>query len=187
MADNYLENKMEDYRRSTRKVRSSVFSTAGCFRLKMPSLRVFMAGVMDGFGTELVSRYSALGCKVIFCHEDAETGRGLAQRCGGLFFPSLTKDGIDWCDAFDFALDRWGGVDLLISNRQAPCLSLFGESRLLGVRIIELNQPQKIVCSDWVGLSFHEDSNLVAVINTVLFLSLPENRCISNQIIRIGN
>lgn len=183
MADNYLEKKMEDYRRRSIGRRSSNASVAGKI-IKLPALRVFIAGKIGELEKYLIKGYTAAGSKVIFCHDDNAEGRILAQQTGGLHFPS--ESGItSWNRAFDFAAEKWGSIDVIVLNESSPFPEFF-EDRLANKRIICINQDlHECECPNYMELVIPSGSeNVSSFVKTVLFLSVPENYCLREQTIK---
>lgn len=183
MADNYLEKKMEDYRRRPIDRRSSNASVAGKI-IKLPALRVFMAGKIGELEKYLIKGYTAAGSKVIFCHDDNAEGRILAQQTGGLHFPSESGN-ISWNQAFDFAVEKWGSIDVIVLNDSSPSPEDF-EERLVNKRIICINRDlHEWECPNYMKLVIPSESeNVSSFVKTALFLSVPENYCLRGQVLK---
>lgn len=183
MADNYLEKKMEDYRRRPVGRRSSIASLAGKI-IKLPALRVFMAGKIGELEKYLIKGYTAAGSKVIFCHDDNDEGRILAQQTGGLHFPSESGN-ISWNQAFDFAVEKWGSIDVIVLNDSSPSPEDF-EERLMNKRIICINRDlQECECPNYMELVIPSGSeNISSFVKTALFLSVPGNYCLRGQALK---
>lgn len=183
MADNYLEKKMEDYRRRPVGRRSSIASLAGKI-IKLPALRVFMAGKIGKLEKYLIKGYTAAGSKVIFCHDDNDEGRILAQQTGGLHFPSESGN-ISWNQAFDFAVEKWGSIDVIVINNSSPSPKDF-EERLVNKRIICINRDiHECECPNCMQLVIPSGSeNISSFVKTALFLSVPENYCLRGQALK---
>lgn len=110
MADNYLEKKMEDYRKAPmRRATSSGKSGRGCFTEKTTQMHVVYAGKLDYLGRMVVSRMCASGFKVAFTSDDLNAGREFAQLSGALFVP-----GADISAVKELMLSRWGSVDAAV-------------------------------------------------------------------------
>ncbi len=183
MADNYLEKKMEDYRRRPVGRRSSIASLAGKI-IKLPALRVFMAGKIGELEKYLIKGYTAAGSKVIFCHDDNDEGRILAQQTGGLHFPSESGN-ISWNQAFDFAVEKWGSIDVIVLNDSSPSPEDF-EERLANKRIICINRDlQECECPNGMELLIpYGSENISSFVKTALFLSVPGNYCLRGQALK---
>ncbi|MDE6098065.1 MAG: hypothetical protein K2L80_02690 [Muribaculaceae bacterium] len=109
MADNYLERKMEDYRRGTASVRRLTHTgdTPGTLRLKLRPRPVLIYDAAGACGETLVSMLSGAGFRVAFTSGDASWGKELAQRTGSLFIPA----GVDAEDTFR---RRCGGIEATV-------------------------------------------------------------------------
>lgn len=114
MADNYLEKKMEDYRKGpSRAVRSDrkTLSAGGVIE-KVPQLRLLYFGSLSDSSAIVVSRLCALGLKVAFTGPNSAEGRRFAQATGALFVP---HDALDSIDGFVSAVrQRWGAVNAVV-------------------------------------------------------------------------
>lgn len=112
MADNYLEKRMEDYRRGGGG-RTMVRRKSG------GGVRFLIFAEFDGRIETIAERLQKGGCRVAFTDVDNRRGRVFAQRSGCLFIPVGGYDG----DAAAFALktmaERWGGADFIIAGSPA--------------------------------------------------------------------
>ena len=102
--------------------------------------RALVTGGTGGIGSAIVRRLRADGYGVVFCGRDGERGAGLARETGAEF---VRADAMDRsaCDAsVAFALERLGGIDLLVANAgilaRGP-LARIGDDEL--DRLIEIN------------------------------------------------
>lgn len=96
MADNYLEKKMEDYRRGVAPVHR--------LRRKRPleGVCVYVIGGTKPTGAAIVTLLAAQGARVAFSADDNTGGPSLAQRSGARYYP---------CDMDDVAaVDRVAGM-----------------------------------------------------------------------------
>ncbi|MDE6794305.1 MAG: SDR family NAD(P)-dependent oxidoreductase, partial [Muribaculaceae bacterium] len=97
MADNYLEQKMEDMRSG--KLRSSsptaypIAPRKGFLQVPFPPRRVLVTGGANGIGLAITRAYINAGCKVAVFDIDKERGQQLAQNEGIRFYH------MDLCDA----------------------------------------------------------------------------------------
>lgn len=108
MADNYLENKMEEYRRGkTATGKYSRRPAQGYLALKMAGLRALLAGPVTSQADACVRKLVVSGCKVAFF--DQRQGNEYAQKTGALFLPSQNLT-----EAFSQTLERWEKVDILL-------------------------------------------------------------------------
>jgi hypothetical protein len=81
MADNYLEKRMEDYRRGAQ-VRH--VSSHG---LKYPAVGVFVSQADSPMARAIIKIFVEAGSRVAFTLADPAAGRLMAQQCGGRFYP----------------------------------------------------------------------------------------------------
>ena len=121
MADNYLENKMDEYRRgllsapSRRKTTPSGYAR-GCasFLPFPPGLRVFVLADMPG-EDELKAMVDA-GCRVAFTGIDKTEGTRLAQKCGAQYHPISPNDEAAVEHSLELIKQRWrGDVQVIVS------------------------------------------------------------------------
>ncbi len=118
MADNYLEQKMEDMRSG--KLRPSSLTTAtprkGFLQVPFPPRRVLVTGGANGIGLAITRAYINAGCKVAVFDIDKERGQQLAQNEGIRFYH------VDLCDAkkveesFLNLLHAWRDVDIIVND-----------------------------------------------------------------------
>ncbi len=106
MADNYLEKKMDDYRRgavqSHRPRRSSPDKTA-------KSIYV-INGCSPESEKEIVSLRKA-GHRVAFSSIDLKAGRKLAQETGSQHHYIDARDSIKLQQSLDYVAEKWGKID----------------------------------------------------------------------------
>lgn len=90
MADNYLERKMDDYRRGTPAKRRLTHTgdVPGVLRVKLQPRPVLLLNASTNAHETLVSMLCGAGFRVAFTAADPVWGRGLAGRVGALFLPS---------------------------------------------------------------------------------------------------
>lgn len=132
MADNYLENKMEEHRRVAAAPKRHLSTTAGVrpgeVCLKIAPLRVLVTDGEAEASVAIVRRLRSAGCRVAFVTEDANKGRRLSQETGSRYYPLALGNGIP----ADITA-AWGGVDVLVDTggAYAPDYSLPGLSRVI--------------------------------------------------------
>ncbi len=97
MADNYLEKRMEDYRRGPRAKAPSRAAGPRAGRLVMPYPHqyVLVDGADTDAGRAAVEAFIAAGCTVAFTTGGDDTsGRLLAQAIGGRYYPGSAADAL---------------------------------------------------------------------------------------------
>lgn len=102
MADNYLERKMEDYRRGVSATHRLTHTgdAPGVLRLRLQPCPVLIYNAEGTADETLISMLTGAGFKVAFTAADMSWARALAQRVGALYLPSA--DG-----AVDLLRQRW--------------------------------------------------------------------------------
>lgn len=118
MADNYLEKKMDDYRRMRS---ASAVGRSMSMRTKpqglyvnVSSIRVLLLSMNEKWSSSLIDAFRSAGCKVAFLDSDSKRGTALAQSTGSLFYPSKSVDNNSVSDALAYLTAHWGGVDAVI-------------------------------------------------------------------------
>ena len=87
MADNYLENKMDEHRRvGVRPTVSRAARTAPSATLRLACRHILVDRRFDA-APAVMARLSATGATVTFFDKDILSGRRLAQSCGARFIP----------------------------------------------------------------------------------------------------
>lgn len=117
MADNYLENKMEEHRRgAAAPVRrySPTGQLRGTLTLKFPVRRVMVAGNSTPLHAAAVEALSSAGCQTAFCDTDAGRGTELARRTASRFYPVKTLNAADVSEAINSYADLRGDIDVVI-------------------------------------------------------------------------
>lgn len=88
MADNYLENKMDEHRRAgVRPTVSRAARTAPSVTLRLACRHILVDNVRHEAAPAIMSRLSATGATVTFIDDDAAFGTRLAQSTGARFIP----------------------------------------------------------------------------------------------------
>lgn len=125
MADNYLENKMDEYRRGLlgapvrRKITPSG-AAAGCasFLPFPPGLRVLV--MCEKGNDELIAALVNAGCRVAFTSTDRSAGAKLAQHTGARHIPVSPENAVALKNAIDSLCHTWRGeLNCIISLGQA--------------------------------------------------------------------
>ena len=102
MADNYLERRMEEHRRS-RSGATVKHVSASRQRLKpgqviidYQPMRVIVADGTSSTGREIIKLFRKLNCRVTFCSADTRQGPLLAQATGALYYPGPLLEAIEY-------------------------------------------------------------------------------------------
>jgi 3-oxoacyl-[acyl-carrier protein] reductase len=77
-----------------------------------------VTGSGSGFGAEIARRFAAEGARVLVNDINAEGGSRVAAELGarGLFQPGDVTRGADWARMIDTALQKFGGLDIVVNN-----------------------------------------------------------------------
>lgn len=120
MADNYLENKMDDLRsgRLGRKVATakSHAPAPGYLRIPFPSRRVLVTGGANGIGLAIVRAFLKANCKVAVFDIDKQAGEKLAYGEGVRFSHVDISDVTQLESAFSGMIKAWRDVDIIVNN-----------------------------------------------------------------------
>ncbi|MDE6076390.1 MAG: SDR family oxidoreductase [Muribaculaceae bacterium] len=121
MADNYLEQRMEDMRSG--KLGSSVAaqtarqsSRKGFIQIPFPPRRVVVTGGVNGIGLAIARSFLQLGCKVAVFDIDASAGEEMARKEGVRFYHVDLRDAEALERAFLDVLHAWRDVDIVVNN-----------------------------------------------------------------------
>ena len=120
MADNYLENKMDDYRRgvtakSPRRSCSGATAASAPISLTPHNIALFISA--PGLLRALLTVFQGVsGQKVAFAGTDTREGSRLAQSTGSLFVPvrQLDTEGVRLIR--EEVARRWGAVDVIMTD-----------------------------------------------------------------------
>lgn len=133
MADNYLENKMEEHRRAQASGRPAQSYKGAArrpiFNEHFERRRIFVCDGLSERGQAIVRRLSESGARVAFTGADVREGTALAQSCGARFYPVEAVSAPSVSVAIGALGEVWGGVDVIVS----PSAEFAGES---GSRVI---------------------------------------------------
>lgn len=119
MADNYLENKMEDYRRgiSSKVPRRSVSAATANPALSVPQQTIVLLITDTELLTALLQLYRDIPeLKTAFAMTDYRHGSKLAQATGSLFVPVKAIDDAAFALLSDTVGNRWGAIDSVITD-----------------------------------------------------------------------
>lgn len=158
MADNFLEKRMEDYRKGNlnttyRKRVASTGNQAASATYNICS-RAIVAVADIAIREAIVERLIAAGCRTSFLATDRRSSTAFAQRSGSLFCPislptagsidsqgsntdsqpnrdvALKKSPVEvLTEGFCKVRDRWEGLDIIVTDREDFCIK--GTQRVL--------------------------------------------------------
>ena len=119
MADNYLEQRMEDLRSG--KLRSASTSPThanrkGFIQIQFPPRRVLVTGGANGIGLAITRSFLKAGCKVAVFDVDKERGEELARNEGVRFYHVDLSDAGSVEASFANLLQSWRDVDIMVNN-----------------------------------------------------------------------
>lgn len=119
MADNYIENKMEEHRRggALRAYRPRLTpkgGKAGELRVKFPPRRVLVTCGSSGIGKAVISGYCQSGCKVAFFSEDSDESMAFAQECGARYIGMSSYMPDELTSRMDALVKAWGDIDIIV-------------------------------------------------------------------------
>ncbi len=125
MADNYLEKKMDEYRRGLLSAPARRKTTPSGYARGCASFLPFPVGVKilmltdSASETELKALVDA-GCRVAFTGNDRKEGKSIAQSCGAQFHPVFAGDEDAVRRSMDLIKTRWrGNVEIIVSHGYA--------------------------------------------------------------------
>lgn len=129
MADNYLENRMADYR-SGQTSASVQAAKATRTAIKKNSPSVLIVGGETEKGKQLIRYFRSLGWRVAFTHPALTDGRTLAQTTGAQHHPIDPMNGEALNGSICLIAERWGHLDMIV-NCLENLLSLDGSIPVL--------------------------------------------------------
>lgn len=166
MADNYLENRMEEYRsgrlaarsRSTSAMRAPRRADALTLHYS-PMPVVILADSLTSVVAETVCAFTAVGCRVAFTASDAKEGNAVAQRAGARYYPaSFSPEAI----LSDFSTHCGRHPEVIVTFLPSPLsIALDADTRLINA---PRHLPQATSSSDFSHFARH-----------LLYLAHPDN------------
>lgn len=115
MADNYLENKMEEYRSGKLSGRHRKLSSPQIRHSpSYPELKVFVAAEKADLRKAIVTEFRNAGCKVAFCDTDLKASAAFAQHNGSRFYPASDEEMSNPGHFIQNAAKVWDGLDVVI-------------------------------------------------------------------------
>lgn len=159
MADNYLEQRMEDLRSGKLRASLSPASTAstsnprrkGYLQVPFPPRRVLVTGGANGIGLAITRSFLNVGCKVAIFDCDKSQGEALARNEGVRFYEVDLTDAEKVESAFLNLLQSWRDVDIIVNNAGVSTFSPLAESSLSYFdKVIDTNlRPIFILANLW--------------------------------------
>lgn len=123
MADNWLENRMDDYRAgrlAAPRHKPTKPSPAAPSRLApLAGSRIFIrcsSVSASHAATALVRLLASAGCKVAFTDTDSAAGNSLARDTGTQCHPIDIADEVALKRSLELVTRRWGGIDFTVSQ-----------------------------------------------------------------------
>lgn len=178
MADNYLEKRMEDYRRSGGGGHAKQHGVGRqgmvCEKIVLPRIMLLADLQNRPDAADIVTRMAVAGCKVAFTHPNFTQGQKMAQRTSGLFVPNANAVSL-----YETMRERWGGVDMIIFDDSAPLPDELVDNN--SRRLVSLNvNPSELAFGHRVlNLKFKWSEAERNVAQFCLFLSLQSGACIA--------
>lgn len=189
MADNYLEKKMDDYRRGvSNPPRRSVASPPRVAQTDIiQPLRVALLIADSQFLESLVATLRKYQHKVAFAASDPREGTRLAQSHGALFIP-VTSIASPTAVRFlhDTVISRWSSIDAVITDLPFCINELHGIKTILFAKASPsdsitgdcADKIRKVILSDNGGIV-----DYMALSQTALLLLSPLSEAISSVIV----
>lgn len=169
MADNYLEQRMDDLRSG--RLRNSMGGKGGAgsrscpngagggaaahrsgvLSVAFPSRRVIVTGGANGIGLAISRAYLKAGCKVAVFDIDKEAGERMAREEGVRFYHLDLADAGAIEKAFSNLLQAWRDVDIIVNNAGVAQFSpLTEETTEHFDRVVAINmRPPFILARLW--------------------------------------
>ena len=193
MADNYLENKMEEYR-STNSSKKAMHRPVYGVRpdtvvLPYPMKKVVIMGADTPQGEIAVRTFRKADCRVAFCGNDMRHGARLAQNSGGQFYPIHEEDELK--SVLERIRANIGEEDVIVVCNAAYVEAL---QDIICRNIIVVSHDENSVSADaLISAKTHINNVIVsgekwatALSNLCLLLTMPGSEVINGQCIHIG-
>lgn len=155
MADNYLEQRMEDLRngrlQNSNRTAAAAAPRKGCIQVPFPATRVLVTGGANGIGLAVARAYLKAGCKVAVIDIDREKGEKLAHDEGVRFYHLDLADRSALEAALENLFAAWKEIDIVVSNAGISTFNPLEESDPeMFDRIIDTNlRPAYIIARLW--------------------------------------
>lgn len=155
MADNFLEQRMEDLRNGKRSSsnRTPALSSRrkGFLQVAFPQRRVLVTGGANGIGLAVVRAFVKAGCKVAIIDVDRAAGEKLAYNEGIRFYNIDVADAPALEKALGDLLSAWKDLDIIVSNAGISHFEPLTESDMENFdRVIDTNlRPSYLIARAW--------------------------------------
>ncbi|CAN5452677.1 acetoin reductase [soil metagenome] len=116
-------------------VTTTLARPAGSAGQRLLTKRVVVTGGARGIGGEIARRFASEGASVVIRDRLVEEGTKLASEIGGGFLPVDLVDAADTASAISAAIDRLGGIDILVNSA-----GILRFSPLLEVTVTDWNE-----------------------------------------------
>lgn len=157
MADNFIEQRMEDLRNgklsASNRSQASTSRRKGFLQIAFPQRRVLVTGGANGIGLAVTKAFVKAGCKVAVVDVDREAGEKLAHDEGIRFYNVDVADSHALEKALADLLAAWKDLDIVVSNagisRFQPLTE--GDAEMFD-RVIDTNlRPSYIIARTWAA------------------------------------
>lgn len=157
MADNYLENKMEEHRRGiTPKYHARLTPTGrrpGSVTYNLGVRRVFVTAGASAIGRAIVREFANAGCRVAFCDSDLKGGMTTAQATGSRFTPCDVADSDGLSAVIASLIDEWGDIDIIVNSADFRCFKSLADTSVHDLRqAIDINLTPLLVTARALAL-----------------------------------
>lgn len=155
MADNYLEQRMEDFRSGKLSTtnRQMVYNSLrrNGLNIPFPSRRVLVTGGANGIGLAIARAFLRTGCKVAVMDKDQKSGESLAHDEGARFYHVDLSEREELENALSNLFSAWKDLDIVVSNAGISTFQPLEDSDPdMFDRIIDTNlRPTYLIARAW--------------------------------------
>lgn len=155
MADNYLEQRMEDFRSgklsSTNRQMAVNSLRKNGLNIQFPPRKVLVTGGANGIGLAIVRAFLKAGCKVAVIDKDEESGERLAHNEGVRYYNVDLSEREALENALSNLFSAWKDLDIVVSNAGISTFQPLVESDPdMFDKIINTNlRPTYIIARAW--------------------------------------
>lgn len=167
MADNYLENKYEEYalrkaaweQKKKQAIRNNIaHNTEREINKVNNKKRAFVTGGAKGIGKSIVQTLCAQGWMVAFCDINIAEGEAVAISTGAKFYYADVSNATDIHTCMNQIFTYWGDIDLLINNAGVSIFTPITETNINEFdKIISINLRHVFITSR--ELAIHREKN----------------------------